>query len=281
MFNKKVNVWLPGYEYDDGDLDHASSLVAQAVHVAGTIVLFDTETNRAHFGYWLRNGSAGGNAIAYSQIRHRTGTDGAGGTPRDQSWGFANPHGTTPARNIVRTTRIRAAGNPTNAWNAGKWLWYSSIAADNEIFDNIGSGRQDREAGWAKWHASFESDYTPHKLPPNSGGAGENYFGLWRDPPFTVSGNPATSDKLTFGSGLSFQTFKVDDTSDGEHVGYLPAIVIDNDDITNGWNPDGHSILDFDHSLVNVAYLFAGYGDFSDIVDHNLGPTTHRWIPRT
>ena len=207
MFNKQTNIWLPGYTYDEDDADHAQALQPNKIHVAGTIVLFDEATNLTHFGYWMRNADANGNALPKGIFRQDTASDGAGGAPVRYEFGLADPHQANP--NVAHVERVRAAGQPNNTWNAGQWLWYLCHAADGDIFDNTGNGRDHATDKWTSVGAPIDgSNLWPNDNP------GSNYFGLWRDNPLRVGNSPAEANDITFAAGLKWEVFKVDQISD-------------------------------------------------------------------
>ena len=270
MFNKATNIWLPGYTYDTGDNDHAQALQPNKIHIAGTIVLFDEATNFTHFGYWMRNADANGNALPKGKFRQDTATDGAGGAPVRYEYGIGDPHQANPQ--VAHTTRVRAAGEPNNTWNAGQWLWYlctiGSTEANTKIFDNTGNGQ-----------SGVNDD---HRWADRIAGNGAlNKFGLFQREPLRVGNSPAEANDITFAPGLKWETFKVDQISDGTHVGYLPAIVFSNDDVDNEWGPadTGRRVINMDHSLAYVAYIHGAEAEYAGYVDNDLGPTAHQWRP--
>ena len=277
MFNKQTNIWLPGYTYDEDDADHAQALQPNKIHVAGTIILFDEETNLTHFGYYMRNADANGNALPKGIFRQDTASDGAGGAPVRYEYGLADPHQANP--NVVHVERVRAAGEPNNTWNAGQWLWY--LAINNPVI--IGSRQwqtsgfvQDNTGNGSSAYSSVSNfdrwGFTTGIYTPTTGA-----YGLWKNNPLRVGNSPAEANDITFAAGLKWEVFKVDQISDGTHVGYLPAVTFSND--TDGWGYGQTGIINMDHSLVHVAYIHTPPANYSHIVDNDLGPTAHQWRP--
>ena len=277
MFNKLFNTNVRGYRYDDNDADHATSLVQQAIEIEGSIVLFDEATNITRFGYWMRNQYPEGGALPKGKFTQNTGSDGAGGNPVPVEYPINDPHETTPQRSVAHTTRTRVAGQPLNGWSAGQWLYYLVVNAVNSgsgtppnfVQDNTGDG----SAVMDNAHTLMDRwGFLGHSL---TGG-----WGLWKNDPLVVGNNPPPDASITFAPGLKWKTFKVDDIDTGLHVGYLPAIVIDTENVNVGFGLGGPGVINMDHQLVYVPYIFEPAADFSGYLDQNLGPTNHVWDPR-